>query len=285
MTEKEKSFSIETEIPVPVPVPVPVPTAVPTTVPTAVPTLVPTPVPTQVPIPVPTPAPSIFLQKNKLNKKWAEVQILGPFNTGTNLLHQIISRAYDTKIGPIGSTIIWKHTIIDNIVVRNKIKNVLKIVMVRDPYFWLRSLEKKRYTLESKSRNPNDINQLLVKPCKLRTHKFSNCVQLWNYYYKNYLNLLSKDRTLYISYEQLIFEPEKVINVLSEYIQLKPTYEMKDIITIMRQPSNKRAKNHKDAVAYNKNSNNRKNVYDPSIQTFIQKNLDKELMKIFGYQI
>jgi hypothetical protein len=276
MAEKDISFSIQTEIQEPI-------TA------SLVPPVPPVPAVAEV-SQVPAVAEvlqveSIFLQKNKLNKKWGEVQILGPFNTGTNLLHQIISTAYNTKIGPIGSTIIWKHTIIDNVVVRNKIKNVLKIVMVRDPYFWLRSLEKKRYTFESKSKNPDDINKLLVKPCKLRTHKFSNCVQLWNYYYKNYLKFLSKDRTLYISYEQLIFEPEKVINVLSEYIRLKPTYQMKDIITIMRTPSNKRAKNHKDAVAYNKNTNNRKNVYHPSIQTFIQKNLDKELMKIFGYQI
>jgi hypothetical protein len=215
MTEKEISFSIVTETPVSTsptpsisssPTPTP-PTPTPPTSSSTPPTSSSTPL-TPTPPPV---SPSIFLQKNKLNKKWGEVQILGPFNTGTNLLHQIISTAYNTKIGPIGSTIIWKHSIIDNVVVRNKIKNVLKIVMVRDPYFWLRSLEKKRYTLESKSKNPNDINQLLVKPCKLRTHKFSNCVQLWNYYYKNYLNFLSKDRTLYISYEQLIFEPDRTV--------------------------------------------------------------------------
>lgn len=230
-------------------------------------------------------------------KKWKKVQILGPFNSGTNLLHQILDQAYKVEVGPIGSTIIWKHTIMDAAKVGKLKKNrvegkvlgddVLKIVMVRDPYFWLRSLGKKRYTLESFSRSPDNINDLIVSECKLRSRRYANCVELWNAYYGNYLKHLSPfSSTLYIRYEQLIFEPERVIGVISKYLQLRPMYtQMSEIMKIMQPPSNSRAKNYKDAVKYNATAENRVDQYSPEVIKFIGDKLDKNLMEKLGYTI
>ena len=241
---------------------------------------------------------SIVLQDPHISaKKWGKVQILGPFNSGTNLLHQILSKAYKVEVGPIGSTIIWKHTIMDATMmeqlgrdlVEGKVlgDDILKIVMVRDPYFWLRSLQgKKRYTLESMAGNVGDINDVIVSGCKLRENRYANCVELWNAYYSNYIAHLSPLSTLFIRYEQLIFEPERVIGVISKYLQLRSKYnKMSKIMKIMQPPSNSRAKNYKDAIKYNSVAENRVDQYSPEAIKFIGEKLDKELTGKLGYTI
>ena len=218
------------------------------------------------------------------DKTWDKVQILGPFNTGTNLMHQIIDIAYTAHIGPIGSTIIWKHTICDNANIVDKIgEDVLKIVMVRDPYFWLQSLKgKKRYTLESKAK---DINSLMVKSCKLRTHKFQNCAELWNYYYSNYFKFLPKTSTIFVSYEKFIFHPLEVIGVLGNFLKLKEEYNFQKILAIMKRPSNKRARTREEAIEFNSNPKNKIAPFNPSVQRFIRNNLDSSLVERLGYNI
>tara|TARA_R100001163_G_C5065074_1_gene202883 strand:- start:1788 stop:2486 length:699 start_codon:yes stop_codon:yes gene_type:complete len=215
-----------------------------------------------------------------------KVQILGPFTTGTNLLYNIINVGYETNICMKGCTYIWKHTICDKPeIIKNLSDNVLKIVMVRDPYFWLQSLkEKKLYTLETDVKNKSDVNSIVTRPCKLRGHTFESPVHLWNYYYKTYLEYLPKESTIWISYEKFLFEPRKIIGALSRHLKMKSEFDNSKIIKIISKPSNKRSKGREEALNFNKNLNNRKRIFNNKTLNYIESHLDKKLLNLFYYQ-
>jgi hypothetical protein len=71
-----------------------------------------------------------------------KIIILGPFNSGTNLIEKIFIN-HDIIYN---ETIYWKHTIlIDTLCKLCEIKDVIIIIMYRNIYNWLNSINNTKY--------------------------------------------------------------------------------------------------------------------------------------------
>jgi hypothetical protein len=132
------------------------------------------------------------------------VHVIGPFNSGTNLMHNIIQKsacidlATNTPViiggihDPFGKHIMTINTInkyLDN-------KNNVLIIMYKNVYNWLYSIKKECYDVKYSK---------MFLPVELYGKKFPNMVELYNYYYINYMSLLNKyDNVVFLDYEKVI---------------------------------------------------------------------------------
>lgn len=122
------------------------------------------------------------------------IYIFGPFNTGNNLLINIL-KENNFNI----NYIIDKHTLDPDI-----IKNVCEssnhyiIFLYKPIYNWLASIKKAPYFIEFQ----NDHKITLWK------YQFNNIIELYNYYYSMYQNflILFPEYTIYLNYYNLLDE-------------------------------------------------------------------------------
>jgi hypothetical protein len=160
------------------------------------------------------------------------VHVIGPFNSGTNLMHNIIQKSAcidlttntPVIIGgihePFGKHIMTINTInkyLDN-------KNNLLIIMYKNVYNWLYSIKKECYDVKYSK---------MFLPVELYGKKFPNMVELYNYYYINYMSLLNKyDNVVFLDYEKVIQKNnsyEYINNTLSKinlFISSKPSFDV-----------------------------------------------------------
>ena len=88
-----------------------------------------------------------------------KIQILGPFNTGTNLLAKILKKNInqDIKIHREGHTLFWKHTIdrskIDEYIESNP--DTLFICLYKPIQNWICSMKKASYLYNGKKLTEN----------------------------------------------------------------------------------------------------------------------------------
>lgn len=162
-----------------------------------------------------------------------KIQILGPFNSGTNLITKILKKAVNESIAleAEGHTYFWKHNFIFNKIEKfiKKNPNILFICMYRDLFEWIISIQKKSYKLRSFKFNGNirdnkskyylkNIN--LDTFCELNGVNFKNPIALYNYYYKNYIILLKKYKNVIcLSYSKII-KKETNFNYLTEKLDI-----------------------------------------------------------------
>jgi len=106
-------------------------------------------------------------------------------------------------------------------IVKDLIRNgeVKYLVMIKDPYSWVSSY--------------NDCHWLAPKhgfeygPISLP--KVKSYMGRWNSVYNNWVNTLPSDKTLFISYEDLIIDPQKVIEGICSEFNLTMSGEFKNI--------------------------------------------------------
>ena len=140
------------------------------------------------------------------------VYVMGPFNTGTNLMENIINNCNCVNLETLTSIEakykdVWKHTL--NYSELTKIvKDGIVIIMYKNVYNWLNSVYKNKYDIKVGSINDpvylNDKiyinNKVFFKKCK-----FSNIIEIHNYYYCMYKKLITNNNNvIFIDYGKII---------------------------------------------------------------------------------
>lgn len=185
------------------------------------------------------------------------VHVIGPYNTGTNLIHNIIKKCKCIDLLNDSRLIIGdihepfdKHTInIDMIKEYVNDPNNLLVIMYKNPYNWLYSMKKKSYSAKYTK---------LYLPVELYKKTFPNMIELYNFYYTSYLELLK-------TYSNVIFlNYARIINNKNSYEYTNNVFKKINIIIPFKNEYllelNKPAKSHGDSV---KNSEEAMNKYKP----------------------
>jgi hypothetical protein len=223
--------------------------------------------------------------------------ILGPMNSGTNLLKKILENSgcflldnSNTQIFPVGDgSIIWKHNFdFQQIETLLQDPNNLVIFMYKNVFNWLFSMKKKSYEIEFKTIdgeakfhgiwNGELYATNFIVPNK---QTFTNIIQLYNIYYTNYRNCLMKyNNVIFLDYEKIIDKVNcfQYINNKLKKIQLRIISE-DSLLKVLSQPSKEHGHSVKNSdEAYLNYSNNQilvKNfIYQrPQLYKFISNNI------------
>ena len=132
------------------------------------------------------------------------VHVIGPYNTGTNLLFNIINNSECSDLIQNKSISIehqhrpfGKHTL-DIKIIENYLNNPdnLLIIMYKNVNNWLYSIKKAHYDIKYTK---------LYFPVELDNKKFPNMIELYNFYYINYMSLLEKyPNAIFLDYKMVI---------------------------------------------------------------------------------
>ena len=196
-----------------------------------------------------------------------QVHIIGPYNTGTNLLFNIINQTECIDVienksitikhqhKPIG-----KHTL-DIKTIENYLDNPdnLLIIMYKNVYNWLYSIQKSPYDIKYTK---------LYLPVKLDGKKFPNMIELYNFYFINYMSILQRyPNAIFLDYNKVIDNANSY-----NYIQAKLSkigLSMNSITkfneTLMK-PSKEHGKSVKNVIEANNNYEYRQNVVKEFLQ-------------------
>lgn len=163
---------------------------------------------------------------------------------------------------------------------------VLFVCMVRSPYFWINSTLSHPYNLSFQTRQ-RDKENLLRSPVKLRNRQeFKNIIEVWNHYYQAYAShLASKNHVVYIRLEDLVRDTANTLETLDGYLERTPSVDVEYVIeTVSGSPS----KSHNSHGEEWEEENRQESIYrffNNSDLAFINRQLDQELMKKFGYPV
>jgi len=142
---------------------------------------------------------------------YTHLNLLGPFNSGTNIINNLLSKKLIIKDKHEGTTHIWKHCPnLDNIEksIKNN-KDTLFVVVYRPIYSWFKSMEKMQYQII--------WDKKIDSECIFENIKYNNIIELYEKYYNMYKYLIE-------NYENVIcLEYYKIcdINISYNYITEK----------------------------------------------------------------
>lgn len=240
------------------------------------------------------------------------VQILGPFNSGTNLMKELLIASgfveSGVNIGRKGQSWVWKHTYqMGPKKLRKMPPNVLNIVMVRDPYFWFQSIKKAPYTIRWGSRGSNGgkLNQLIGLSGSITycpkifkrgvekrddsdqlTFTFDSLIDLWNHYYRNYTLRMPQNSVVFVSYEDLVRYPLKIVETLSKYLNNFQKTDVQIVSAISESAKKHGLAIDREAALQKLNDPQmRVGCYNEGTLKLIRRKIDHGLMKRFGYNI
>ena len=185
---------------------------------------------------------------------------IGPFNSGTNLLNNILNNAYcinrkskkiikileadkiNREPNPILKEISLKHVFSEEVL--NKyvnIKHIGIVVLYKNIYNWIYSIKKSPYHL---------VFDTLFTTIDFKGNKFDNIIELYNTYYKMYINIIEKNNNvIFIDYYKLIDD-----KISFNYINYKLSKFGLCIVSKLKlfQELNTPSKNHGDCVSNSK---------------------------------
>jgi hypothetical protein len=191
-----------------------------------------------------------------------KIEILGERKTGTNYARRMITKNFNAEIVSHG----WKHRYPDNL------KNHYYICCVRNPYQWLKSIYDKPYELERLRKYKfSDAIKQVVKDHDDRMYK--NLMQMWNNKNRAYLNIKLSNR--------YILRHESVLNDWkTEFMQIKSKFQLtlnKELVNITA---------HCDDRGLGVQPFVEKAYFDiaPETLKYINLHLDKEIMRVLGYE-
>lgn len=164
-------------------------------------------------------------------------QILGLYNSGTNLLAEILNNLNldcDMSTSSKGSTILWKHTLhIEEIIKLQQNNNIKIIILLRNPFFWFHSFIKSNYIHFIDNKNPIFKRELLYnskifyKDKDNDTIHFNDLIELFNYYITITEKLNNKDNCFFITYEEIIYKTK--MKELFNFLNINYTNNMIDV--------------------------------------------------------
>ena len=138
-----------------------------------------------------------------------KVYVIGPINTGTNLVHKLFENSEcinkttglslfinDPKMN-FKNGLAHKHATNVNIIKEYiKPNDTLIVIMYKNVYNWIYSLQKAHYQIEFTNLNNT------VKLCE---NTYKNCVHLYNYYYSMYIYLIQNNQNvMFLDYNKVI---------------------------------------------------------------------------------
>ena len=184
------------------------------------------------------------------------IKIIGPYNSGTNLLIKLLTKnvikEYDGNITEINilnnnDMKLWKHsnnykTITEYL---DKYKNIKIIFVYKNLLSLINSMKKESYNFKCSNIYKNMIvftgNRLLITDNFIK-YKYTSILDYYNCYYETYYKILTdnkyKDRVIFIDYKQII-NKYNTYNYLKDKLSLFD-YNIKlpdSIITILSKPS------------------------------------------------
>lgn len=181
------------------------------------------------------------------------VQILGLYNTGTNLLQALLDKNFPGVFVPPSygrrafGQIFWKHvqpTVLmrkaPNLKGRLEARNAVGLAMIRDPLAWLQSTKDAPYDLAACVRTTAWLSQ----PCTLPLHSdtgggaaytmpgpqtLPSLPAFWNEWTEDYGHLedFGFKRSLVISYEDLVLDTEGVLEKIAHLVNVPPPATVK----------------------------------------------------------
>jgi len=234
------------------------------------------------------------------------VQILGLFNSGTNLLYKIVDSLFDVKIGDEGHTLFWKHSVIGKDFAKRHIKGgdkYIYLVVSKNPYFQFHSFKKAPYSIRLRNTTlSTNIDNFVKKsfyvlpPRKAIADTYSlsfkNCPHYWNSFFESTFKYIPTKNVEYIKYEDVIFDTQSIVNRLKLILPLKKEF-MNDTIllnttlmNILKTPAKKSGKPRfgKEATQYY-NDSTIKDLYKEDTFKWMNTQLSKKLMEKLGYSL
>lgn len=191
----------------------------------------------------------------------SKIQLLGPFNTGTNLLAKILKQniKQNIKLYMDGETLFWKHTINKSLIEKYIILNTdtLFICLYKPIHNWICSMQKSSYnikwdkTLTGKCNfTPQLQNGILYKGRILyKGQKYNNIIEIYNEYYNMYIELINAHkRVIFVNYYDII-DKENVVKYISNKLSVYNLSIKSDhnIFSILDKPSKYHGKSVKSA--------------------------------------
>ena len=229
----------------------------------------------------------------------AEVQVLGPYNSGTNLMFAYQRKLFEIHHGV--HRVFGKHSLPPRYqwggpgclwspgspMPMGKIrKQALFVCMVRRPYFWLLSTCKRSYgiTFLGGGRSFGDRIRCRVR---FQDVRYSCLAELWNRYYRAYEEHLEPHRTVYVRLEDLVENPGAILDGLNPYLEPRSDVEIDSLIS---EVADSPAKSHGGNCVHGEDA---KMEYQSKMVArrilrvdldCINEQLDWRLMRKFGYE-
>mmetsp|Transcript_149191 Transcript_149191/g.387958 ORF Transcript_149191/g.387958 Transcript_149191/m.387958 type:complete len:336 (-) Transcript_149191:59-1066(-) len=168
-------------------------------------------------------------------------EIMGLYNTGTNLLHHLLLSNFGSQLSmeatdatpPKKGCLFWKHSSLS--ILKLKSPNTLQgcngsvvgLAMIRNPLAWLHSMHRQAYDLNNCAQREN----WLKIPCRyprgtpqhtLAGETFPNLQTIYTKWTQDYESLASFgfNRSLLIRYEDLVMDTEGVLSQIASLANL-----------------------------------------------------------------
>ena len=167
-------------------------------------------------------------------------------------------------------SLLGKNTDINKTIDLFNNKKVNFIVMIKNPYMWIKSISE----FEKKS-----IDELYV----------IKKIKLWNEMYSNYKKYIEDQTAYLIKYEELLKTPNQILNKLIKKFNLvrkiKNSFELEK--HKLGANSDKNLGKHTNKIFYPKKyiNPNINKILSKNIINIINKNIDDELMSFYNYKI
>lgn len=237
------------------------------------------------------------------------VQIVGAFNTGTNLVARVLGALFNVNVQSEGHTAFWKHTCLTKEFaekVQNDHPNMWYVVVAKHPYWWFHSMRKAPYSL--KTENPDLPVEAFIQQ-RINVHfprmdykttgdnvSFDNFVDYYNQFYNACRMYLPKERTVWVRYIDFFENPLKCVMSWTPHFPLKPLKQIQSknsksetlknkIDQIFVQPTKHHGLPRHGLIAkdYYKRQNLSK-IFTQKGYDWINEKLDTNLMTHLGYK-
>lgn len=233
------------------------------------------------------------------------IQILGLFNSGTNLLYAILNEIFDVYVGSEGHTMFWKHSVVGKQFAKKYVKisnNTYYLIVTKNPYFQFQSFKKSPYSIRIKNYKTNQLSldafvnkpMYIVLPknttTDLSTLNFKHCPHYWNKFHLSAFRNLPPNNTIVVRYEDLLFNSDAIIKELAKFFPLKNQYLDETLLKntlngIFNKPSKSSGQPRFGNSAKQFYSSNVKNLYSSQTLNWISSQLNKDVMDILQYDI
>lgn len=240
-----------------------------------------------------------------------KIKIYGERNTGTNYLSRLIVNNLNTTelrgtvpnsnfwqksefnknlyfLFTFHRNLGWKHTFVNTSKLKllHNTENICFITLTKNPYSFLLSLYKKPY--HYKGILPKSFSDFLTtkwyvqKRDNIKANYYNNPIDLWNSKNTSYLDLKKNfdSQTLNIKYEDLLANPNEVIDKISSYFMLNKNQ-------IFNNYTKSTKEDQKSFSYYQKYYIEEQWINELSDEeiNIISQNLDPKIIKHYGYNI